>query len=934
MIKGWLMVVALVAMGGASPVMAQVPTEEQLELLRTMSPEDREALMEQLGVGGGVLGSGGDTSGSSTRRNRRDEGDVQMRDETDLAFRQGLLDKTLKPLDSLLIDIDFKKDKPPRLESQGEDLPPITIPGELAPELTPDERLELQALMELIRSKNPYQLDTSGTLVMPGFVPIMIAGLDDKQASQRLSAIATLRKLDVKVVPLPVRKQGAEALKPFGYDLFKRQPSTFAPFDVPVPADYIVGPGDQLQIQLFGTQNRTLRQTVGRDGAIQIPGIGPVQVGGRTFSSASSEIERRVSGQLIGVRASVSMGDARSIRVFVMGEVTQPGSYTVSSLATLTSALYASGGIKPIGSLRDIQLKRQGAVVRHLDLYDLLLRGDTSEDTKVLSGDVIFVPPVGTTVAIDGEVRRPAIYELRGETTVGEAIRLAGGVTAEADTGRVALVRVDERRMRTVLDVPIDSENGRMSTLRNGDSLRVLRLRPTLDRGVTIEGHVFRPGPVAWHEGLRLTDVLGSIDELRPNADAHYILIRRELPPDRRITAVSADLSAALRDPASAKNIPLMPRDRIFVFDEEAGRRQLLDPFIAEMRRQSRIEQPSEVVRIDGRVRARGEYPLEMKMRVSDLLRAGGGLQDAAYSATAELTRYRVGGDARQTQLIEVDLAAILRGDESADVLLAPFDFLNIKEIPEWTEQERVTLMGEVRFPGIYPIQRGETLRSVLKRAGGLTTQAFAEGTVFTRTELAEREQREIDRLAERLQSDLAAAALQAVAANQAQGAQAIQVGQSLLTQLKDTKAVGRLVINLDDIVAGQAGAAGDIVLRDGDRLMIPKERQEVSVIGEVQNTTSHFYKADFSRDDYIGMSGGVTRKADKGRIFVVRANGSVVSSESASWFRRSSQVAMKPGDTIVVPLDTERMPALPMWQAITSILYNLAIAAAAVNSF
>jgi protein involved in polysaccharide export with SLBB domain len=934
MIKSWLTVVALVALGVMTPVVAQVPTAEQLELLRTMSPEDREALMEQLGIGGSVLGSGGDTDSGGTLRKGRGEGDLDMRDEDDFSIKPRMVDKSFKPLDYLLVDIDFKKDKPPRIESQGEGLPPITIPGEQAPELTPDERLELQALIDLIRSKNPYQLDTAGSLTLPGFVPITLAGLDDKQASLRLAAIQTLRKLDVKVVPMPVRKQGAEALKPFGYDLFKRQPSTFAPFDVPVPADYIVGPGDQLLIQLFGTQNRTLRQTVSRDGAIQIPGIGPVQVSGRTFSTASSEIERRVSEQLIGVRASVSMGDARSIRVFVTGEVTQPGSYVVSSLATLTSALYASGGIKPIGSLRDIQLKRQGAVVRHLDLYDLLLRGDTSEDTRVRSGDVIFVPPVGATVAIDGEVRRPAIYELKGETTVEDAILLAGGVTPEADTGRVALVRVDESRMRTVLDVPIDSRSGRSSKLRNGDSLRVLRLRPTLDRGVIVEGHVFRPGPVAWREGLRLTDVLTSIDELRPNADAHYILIRRELAPDRRIATVSADLTAALREPTSEQNIQLMPRDRIMVFDEEAGRRQLLDPLITELRRQSRVEEPGGVVRIDGRVRARGEYPLEMDMRVSDLLRAGGGLHEAAYSVSAELTRYRVGGDARQTQLIEIDLAAVLRGDESADVKLAPFDFLNIKEIPEWTEQERVTILGEVRFPGTYPIQRGESLRSVLNRAGGLTSQAFAEGTVFTRTELAEREQREIDRLAERLQSDLAAAALQAVAASQGQGAQSLQVGQSLLNQLKATKAVGRLVINLEDILAGPVGAVGDIVLRDGDRLMIPKEKQEVSVIGEVQNTTSHLYKAEFSRDDYINMSGGVTRKADKGRIFVVRANGSVVSSESASWFRRSSQVAMKPGDTVVVPLDTERMPALSMWQAVTSILYNLAIAAAAVNSF
>ncbi len=321
-------------------------------------------------------------------------------------------------------------------------------------------------------------------------------------------------------------------------------------------------------------------------------------------------------------------------------------------------------------------------------------------------------------------------------------------------------------------------------------------------------------------------------------------------------------------------------------------------------------------------------------MRVSDLIRSGGGLQDAAYGSKAELTRYRLEGEVRKTQLVEVDLGAILAGDASADLLLQPFDFLNVKEIPEWSEQEKVTLLGEVRFPGIYPIQRGETLRSVVSRAGGLTSLAFTEGTVFTRVELLEREQQQVDKLAERLQSDLAATALQAAAANQGQAGQALAVGQSLLNQLKTTKSVGRLVIDLDAVLAAPTGSTIDVVMREGDRLIVPKQKQEVTVIGEVQTNTSHFYRDNLSRDDYIGLSGGLTRKADRGRIYVVRANGSVVSSESSGWFRRSSQVAMKPGDTVVVPLDTERMPALPLWQAVTQILYNLAISAAAVNSF
>jgi protein involved in polysaccharide export with SLBB domain len=734
---------------------------------------------------------------------------------------------------------------------------------------------------------------------------------------------------------LPVHKTGVAGLQPFGYDLFKDATATFAPVgDVPVPSDYIVGPGDQFVVQLFGSQNRTLRLTVGRDGRISFPELGPIDAGGQTFERVANDLEARVARQMIGVRASVGMGATRTIRVFVMGETNRPGSYTVSGLTTVTSALYASGGVKPIGSLRDIQLKRQGAVIRRLDLYDLLLRGDTSGDAKLLPGDVIFIPPVSATVAVDGEVQRPAIYELKGTTTVSDIIQLAGGTTSEADTGRAALVRVNDRRARVVVNVPLDTPSGRSELLRNGDSLRVLRLRPTLDEGVTVEGHVFRPAQAAWQEGLRLTDVLGSVDELKPNADLNYVLIRRELPPDRRITAVSADLSAALRDPASTRNIKLMPRDRITVFDVESGRREVLDPLLDEIRRQSRIDQPGEIVRIDGRVKARGDYPLEREMRISDLLRAGGGLQDAAYGATAELTRYRVGGESRQTQMLDVDLAAVLKGDASADLILQPFDFLNVKEIPEWSEQEQVTLLGEVRFPGTYPIQRGETLRSVLRRAGGLTALSFPEGAVFTRVELQHREQEQIDRLAERLQGDLAATALSAAAANQGGAGQALTVGQSLLTQLKATKAVGRLVIDLNALEAAKKDLTIDVTLRDGDRLIIPKQKQEVTVIGEVQTTTSHLFRENLTRDDYIGLSGGTTRKADKGRVYIVRADGSVVSSESNGWFRRSGQVAMRPGDTIVVPMDTERMPALPLWQAVTSILYNLAIAAAAVNSF
>jgi protein involved in polysaccharide export with SLBB domain len=786
--------------------------------------------------------------------------------------------------------------------------------------------------IESVRRRNPFTLDGAGLLQLPGLEPIALAGLTDAQANARLAAEPELAGFTVQLSRLPVVKTGTASLKPFGYDLFDEAPSTFAPMtDIPVPADYVVGAGDQLNVQLFGSQNRTLKLTVGRDGRVNFPELGPISVAGKSFDAVRGEIEARVAQQMIGTQASVGLADTRSIRVFVLGEAQKPGSYTVSGLATVTSALYASGGIKTTGSLRDVQLKRQGALVRRLDLYDLLLRGDTSNDAKLQAGDVIFIPPVGATVSVEGEVRRPAVYELKGSVSLGAAVALAGGLTNEADDSRVAVLRVGEDKRRVALNLPLNTAEGRSAALRNGDAVRVHRLRPTLDAGVSLEGHVFRAGTVAWREGLRLSELIPSVDELKPDADLNYVLIRRELPPDRRLAVLSADLAAALRSPGSAADVPLAARDRVIVFDMEAGRRQVLNPLLAELRRQGGVETPSAVVSIGGRVKAPGEYPLEPGMRVSDLLRAGGNLEDSAYGIKAELSRFVSGRDERKSELIEIDLAAVRRGEAAADITLQAFDALIIKELPEWAKQESVTVSGEVRFPGTYPIRRGETLRSVIERAGGLTGLAFVKGSVFTRRELRERETEQINRLTERLQSDLAATAIQAgqIAQGQ-QAAQGAMNAQALLGQLKTSKPIGRLVIDLDRVLAGNVGSPSDVLLRDGDQLIIPKIRQEVTVLGEVQNGTSHLYRAGLSRDDYVNLSGGLTRKADKSRIYVVKADGSVVA--KTGWLG-DGKTGIQPGDTIVAPLDTERLPPLPFWQAVTSIIYNAAVAVAAIGS-
>jgi protein involved in polysaccharide export with SLBB domain len=608
----------------------------------------------------------------------------------------------------------------------------------------------------------------------------------------------------------------------------------------------------------------------------------------------------------------------------------------------MTNALFVSGGVKKIGSLRNIELKRNGRLVTTLDLYDLLMHGDTRNDRQLLPGDVIFIPPIGETVSVYGAVRRPAIYELKSERTAQQAVELAGGLLPDADAKLGQLERILPSSLRQMQNINLSSESGKVTPLGNGDKLRVPEIRPTLENSVTLAGYVYRPGQFEYRPGLRLSNILGSFDELKPEADLHYIMIRRQVPPEERVEVVSADLRRALAAPGTAADPLLQPRDQITVFDLTSSRTRILEPVVRDLEIQATPDSPEQIVTIEGQVKAPGKYPLEQPtMRVSDLIRAGGSLDDAAYRGQAELTRYAVeNGDIRRTEFINVNLAAIRSGDLNADVVLKPYDTLVIKPIPMWMEPGTIEVAGEVRFPGNYPIHQGETLHSVLVRAGGFTDVAFPFGAVFIREGLKTREKEQLEILANRLQSDLAALSLEQIAggaitnsASSAGAGQGLVVGQALLQQLRGAKPVGRLVVDIHAVLEGKPGGPEDVLLRDGDKLLIPKKTQEITILGEVQSATSHVFEPGLTRDDYIAKSGGTTQKADHKRIYVVRANGDVVTGNRGGWFRRSHQVEMQPGDVIVVPLDTERIRSLPLWQAVTTILYNLAVALLAVRS-
>lgn len=807
-----------------------------------------------------------------------------------------------------------------------------------------------------IADGNPYRIDERGELKLPGQRPIPVRGLSEAQATALLQSQRDLAPLSLRLTYLPLDTQDAGSLTPFGYSVFEGTDSTFAPsVEMPVPADYVLGPGDRLRLNLVGNTERRLSLEIDRQGEVNLPEIGPLAVAGLRFDDAKAQIEEQYGQQTIGVRANVTMGALRTIRVFVLGEAKRPGSHVVSGLSTITNALVVSGGISRVGSLRHIQLKRDGGVVAELDLYDLLLRGDARNDVRLLPGDVIYIPPIGPTVGIGGAVRRPGIYELAGgeagSGTAATLVRLAGGLLPDADAAMSVVERIDESRRRTVLNVDLRPSSAAEFRMRPGDVVRVATVRPTVADGIRVEGAVYRPGPLGFVRGSRLADVLRSMDELQPNADPHYVLIRREVGNTRRIAVLSADLGAAWDDRESDENVRLAARDRIIVLERvdaqtdldgtdprNTTRQRAITALLDELRRQSSDSQPAPIVSIRGRVNAPGDYPLEPGMRISDLVRAGGGLDDAAYTAAAELARFdEASGEQRKVTLVDVSLDDLRSGQPMADAELRPYDSLLVREVPRWSSSDTIELRGEVRFPGEYPIRDGETLDSVIARAGGFTPHAFLDGSVFTRVELRVREQQRLDELAERLRHDLV---VQAIQANRAaagaigratDGNAALAVGDELLRQIRASRAVGRLVIDLARVAAPDTNEG--VFVRDGDQLIVPRLTQEVTVIGEVQNPSSHLYDPRASRQDYIRASGGLTPNAADDRIYVIRANGAVDDVGSTSWFSRSSDRPLRPGDSIVVPLDSERTPTLPLVAAVTSIIYNIAVAVAAIGS-
>jgi len=715
-----------------------------------------------------------------------------------------------------------------------------------------------------------------------------------------------------------------ENLELFGYDIFQFGADAFTPANnIPIPADYVLGPGDTLVIQLYGKDNSTYSLTVDRDGQVMFPNIGPVTLAGLSFSGVSNRIDEVVSKQMIGVKSSVTMGALRTIRIFVLGDVNVPGSYVVGSLSTMTNAIFSSGGITKIGSLRNIQLKRAGKIITTLDLYELLLNGDTSNDSRLLPGDVIFVPPIGKTVGVAGDIKRPAIYEIVQEKSVAQVIKLAGGLlpTAFVPASRIERI-MPESGEKTLVNLDLSTNQGRQFTVNDADVIQIFSTLDTMRDIVKLEGHVKRPGGFAWRTDMHFTDIVSNVDDLLANPDIDIGIIQREEKSTRKIKVLTFSPRLAFANPNSEHNPLLESRDTITLFDYETDRSELLTELLARLATQANFLERQQIIEVSGSVRFPGSYPLAQSLDTREAIYLAGGLTESALGTAGEITRYDL-NEERSTVVMHIDLDMHLDNP-----VLQAGDTLRLKQVPLWQKKESITLMGEVVHPGAYSILPGETLMDVLHRAGGLTPHAYPEGAVFSREELRELEKERLADLKDKIESDIAAANIQenAMKKKTVDEDQAAQI----LENIEGVQALGRMVIDLPSIM--KSPNIYDFQLVHGDALEVPRYKPSVTVVGEVQYPTSHFFDQKLSVNDYIDRSGGTKHNADKRRIYIVKANGRVYLPSNSAWFRSKGQ-PLDPGDTIVIPLDTDRVDRLTMWSSVTQIMYQAALGVAAIGS-
>jgi len=693
------------------------------------------------------------------------------------------------------------------------------------------------------------------------------------------------------------------ALRRFGSDVYVNRNASAAargvsprdtPLDIPLGPDYVVGAGDTLAINLWGGITQSITRTIDRNGTVFLPEAGTVRIAGLPLGRAQVLIEAALKQQYRNAQVAVTISRLRSVRVYVVGDVQQPGGYDISSLSTPLSALYTAGGPTAVGSLRRLLHYRGKQLVEDVDLYDFLLHGIRNGSAPFESGDTLLVPPAGSQVAVSGAVKRPAIYELKtGETTLAAVIDDAGGFTAAASLGHIVIERIDARQQRETVTLSAGPNQGSQVDqsaiaafgVKDGDRIRVEPILPYSQRAIYLAGHVVRPGRLAFSERMRLSDVLRSYRDMLPEPAAHGEIVRL-IAPDLHAETIDFNVPDVLIGNA---NISLQPFDTIRIF----GRYQVDAP----------------TVTIRGEVLRPGKYPMSLGMTAAQLVRMAGGFKRDALVDSADLTSYDIGnGNQVVERLATVRIGTAVAGpDSGADVPLKPGDILAIHQLTNWENiGESVTINGEVRFPGNYGFQDGERLSSVLRRAGGLLPTAYPLGAVFVRIQVRELEQKSRDELVRQIETNSAAARLSpSLASSNSPGAlQLIKAQQEqVLADLKSHPPTGRMVIRINADLDSWANTPADIELRRGDVLTIPKRPGFVLVSGQVYNATALTFTPGKTASWYLKRAGGTNATAARKEVFIIRANGSVVGRHSGGWFESDVlSTVLNPGDVVVVP--------------------------------
>lgn len=698
-----------------------------------------------------------------------------------------------------------------------------------------------------------------------------------------------------------VAESTGASLPIFGADLFSSVPDTFAPLnDIPVSADYVIGPGDELRIQLFGQVNQQGSFTVDRTGNIAFPAVGTLHVAGVRYDQLSAFIKSQLDRVYRNFDLTVNLGQLRSIQVYVTGDARRPGAYTVSSLSTLLNAIFASGGPLPQGTMRDLQLKRTDATgnhtVVHFDLYDLLLKGDKSKDAALQPGDVIFIPPAGQQVAVTGSVNNPAIYEITPGTTVSQLIALAGGETAVAIGKQIRLERIFEHTMRSIIDVPRDTP----VVLASGDIVSVGAILNRYADAVTLRGNVTTPGRYVWHSGMRISDLVPSADQL----------ITRDYY--RRRNAIGNSASDYAPQATGALSV--------------GG---------------NATTQATENAVLGGATPgSRGGSSLGNALTGSNSVFQA--TNDLVLSAPDLDWNYavieRLDASTLTTSLIAFNPGALyLRGDQSQNLPLFSGDVITFfstadLKVPASQQTRFVRLEGEFVASGVYSVAPGETLRQLLARAGGFTNDAYLFGSEFTRLSTRRVQQQRLNEYADSLDAQISVMAsngnARAINDRDAASATASAIdAREAVSRLRRIVPLGRIVLQVKPDSRG-VDSLPDLPLEDGDRFVVPRIPSTVTVEGQVYSANSYVFERGLRERDYLRQAGGPDRQADKRRTFILRADGSVYSSQ----YGDVARATMFPGDTIVVPPQLDHRAIMRNLLDISSIVGQFGLGAAAVN--